>query len=38
MSDNFRQLMAFQTERALQTYDEAMACCPPQTARRSVPA
>jgi phytoene synthase len=28
MSDNFRQLMAFQTERARQTYDEAMALLP----------
>ena len=28
MSDNFRKLMAFQTERALQTYAEAMALLP----------
>ncbi len=28
MSDNFRRLMAFQTERALQTYAEAMALLP----------
>jgi phytoene synthase len=28
MSDNFRKLMAFQTERARQTYDEAMALLP----------
>jgi phytoene synthase len=28
MSDNFRQLMAFQTDRALQTYAEAMALLP----------
>jgi len=28
MSDNFRNLMAFQTERARQTYDEAMAMLP----------
>jgi 15-cis-phytoene synthase len=29
MSDNFRQLMAFQTQRALKTYDEALALLPP---------
>jgi len=29
MSDNFRQLMAFQTHRALETYDEALALLPP---------
>jgi 15-cis-phytoene synthase len=28
ISDNFRQLMSFQCERALQTYDEAMALLP----------
>jgi phytoene synthase len=28
MSENLRQLMAFQSERALQTYDEAMALLP----------
>jgi phytoene synthase len=28
MSDNFRRLMAFQTERARQTYDEALALLP----------
>ena len=28
MSDNFRRLMAFQTRRALQTYDEALALLP----------
>jgi len=28
MSDNFRRLMAFQTERAMQTYDEALALLP----------
>jgi phytoene synthase len=28
MSDNFRQLMAFQTQRAQQTYDEALALLP----------
>lgn len=28
MSDNFRKLMGFQTERAMRTYDEAMALLP----------
>jgi phytoene synthase len=28
MSDNFRRLMAFQTERAMQTYEEALALLP----------
>ena len=28
VSDNFRRLMEFQTQRALQTYDEAMAILP----------
>jgi len=28
MSDNFRRMMEFQTQRALQTYDEALALLP----------